>query len=511
MATFALAEEHVNSAPTLEMRGICKSFGRVTVLKGVDLTLQSGEVHALLGENGAGKSTLMKVLFGIVQPDEGSVELQGLGVVSVENPRHALSLGIGLVSQELSLVPQLDVAQNIYLGQARGVSLVPRRRNREDAAEILRTLAPHLRADTPISSLGMADRQLVEIGRTLARGGRIIAFDEPTSSLTPTERDGLFRVIDRLRQAGKAIIYISHRMEEIRAIADRFTVMRDGQVIASDSMQNFTDAELNELIAGRELSVALEGKPVGKQTEQKPLLELSRLSTARLRDVDLAVRSGEIVGLAGLVGSGRSAIMRTIFGIDPLTGGEIRVAGRQVTIDSPKQAMAAGIALIPEDRRGHAIVPMMSIEQNFGLASDTRFSRFGVLRGATRRAEIRRYVADLQIRPADIATPMANLSGGNQQKVVIARWLATGARILMFDEPTRGIDVGAKAEIYALLRRLAADGAALLVISSELPELLLLSHRIGIVSHGHLTHVLDNDGELNEDILMRYASLGGSR
>ena len=510
MASCAAAEEPAASTTMLAMRGICKSFGRIGVLKDVDLTLQGGEVHALLGENGAGKSTLMRVLFGIVQPDEGAVELQGLGPVRVESPRHALSLGIGLVSQELSLVPQLDVAQNIYLGQARGMSVVPRRRNREDAAEILRTLAPHLQADTSISTLGMADRQLVEISRTLARGGRIIAFDEPTSSLTPAERDGLFRVIDGLRRAGKAIIYISHRMEEIRAIADRFTVMRDGQVIASDSMQNFTDIKLNELIAGRELSVALEGKPVAMQAEQEPLLELAKLSTARLRDVDLAVRPGEIVGLAGLVGSGRSAIMRAVFGIDRSMGGEIRVAGRQVTLDNPKQAMAAGIALIPEDRRGHAIVPMMSVEQNFGLASDARFSRLGVLRGAARRAEIRRYVAELQIRPANIASPMANLSGGNQQKVVIARWLATGARILMFDEPTRGIDVGAKAEIYALLRRLAADGAAVLVISSELPELLLLSHRIGIVNHGRLTHVLDNGDGVNEDILMRYASLGGS-
>ncbi len=511
MPAHAMAAERAGAAPVLSMRGICKAFGRIRVLKGVDLVLRGGEVHALLGENGAGKSTLMKVLFGIVRPDEGTVEIDGLGAVQVESPRHALSLGIGLVSQELSLVPQLDVAQNIYLGRARGVGIVPRRRNRDEATAILRTLAPHLRAETPISSLGMADRQLVEISRTLARGGRIIAFDEPTSSLTPSERDSLFRVIDGLRQAGKAIIYISHRMEEIRAIADRFTVMRDGQVIASDAMADFTDARLNELIAGRELSVALEGKPAGQQAARQPLLELSMLSTERLRGIDLTVHPGEIVGLAGLVGSGRSAILRTIFGMDALTGGEIRVAGKPVAIARPKQAMAAGIALIPEDRRGHAIVPMMTIEQNFGLASDARFSRAGVLRGAARRAEIRRYVEELHIRPADIATPMANLSGGNQQKVVIARWLATGARVLMFDEPTRGIDVGAKAEIYALLRRLAADGAAVLVVSSELPELLLLSHRIGIVNRGRLTHMLENDGALNEDILMRHASLGGCR
>ena len=495
--------------PVLDMQGVSKAFGRVRVLHGVDLTLGRGEVHALLGENGAGKSTLMKVLFGIVQPDAGTITVDALGAVRVEGPRHALSLGIGLVSQELSLVPQLDVAQNIFLGQTAAPGVVPRRRHREMAAGILRRLAPHIRVDTPVSKLGMADRQLVEISRTLARGGRIIAFDEPTSSLTPAERDGLFRVIRDLRDEGKAIIYISHRMEEIRAVADRFTVLRDGRVIASDAVAAHTDRQLNGMIAGRELSHAMEARPAEAASGGAPLLELRNLSTPRLHGVNLSVRPGEVVGLAGLVGSGRSAIMRAVFGVDERTGGEIRVAGQLVAINAPADAMAAGIALIPEDRRGHAVVPMMSVEQNFGLASQKRFARFGALRGARRRAEARRYVSDLQIRPADIAAPLANLSGGNQQKVVIARWLATGARVLMFDEPTRGIDVGAKAEIYALLRRLAAGGAAVLVISSELPELLLLSHRIGIVSRGRLTRTIDNHG-LNEETLMRYANAGGA-
>ena len=495
--------------PMLAMRGISKTFGRARVLNDVDLTLQSSDVHALLGENGAGKSTLMKVLFGIVPPDAGEIEIDTLGVVQIESPRHALSLGIGLVSQELSLVPQLDVAQNIFLGQTAGLEIIPRGQHRAAAIEILQSLAPHLRVDTPVAKLGMADRQLVEISRTLARGGRIIAFDEPTSSLTPQERDGLFQVIRGLRDAGKAIIYISHRMEEIRAIADRFTVMRDGKVVATDAMKKYTDAQLNELIAGRELSLAMEGRPPPVEIGEAPLLEIRDLSTARLRNIVLSVRPGEVVGLAGLVGSGRSAIMRAVFGIDERTGGEIRVGGSIVDIKAPKDAMDAGIALIPEDRRGHAIVPMMSVEQNFGLANQKRFSRFGVLRGATRRAEARKYAADLQIRPPNIQTPMANLSGGNQQKVVIARWLATGARVLMFDEPTRGVDVGAKAEIYALLRQLAIAGAAVLVISSELPELLLLSQRIGVVNRGRLTQILENGSHLNEDVLMRYATAGG--
>ncbi len=490
------------------MQGISKAFGRVRVLDGVDLMLGSGEIHALLGENGAGKSTLMKVLFGIVQPDAGTIAIDTLGTVGIEGPRHALSLGIGLVSQELSLVPQLDVAQNIFLGQTTGLGVVPRRRHRAAATGILRRLAPHLKVDTPVSNLGMADRQLVEISRTLARGGRIIAFDEPTSSLTPSERDGLFKVIRDLRDEGKAIIYISHRMGEIRAISDRFTVMRDGRVVASDATAAHTDAQLNGMVAGRELSRAMEERPAMVARARAPLLELKNLSTSRLNGINLSVRPGEVIGLAGLVGSGRSAIMRAVFGVDERTGGEIHIDGKAVVIKEPAHAMAAGVALIPEDRRGHAIVPMMSVEQNFGLANQKRFSRFGALRGARRRAEIRRYVSELQIRPATIATPLANLSGGNQQKVVIARWLATGARVLMFDEPTRGIDVGAKAEIYALLRRLAADGAAVLVISSELPELLLLSNRIGIVSRGRLTRMLDND-RLDEETLMRHANADG--
>ncbi|MDQ0395315.1 sugar ABC transporter ATP-binding protein [Labrys monachus] len=492
-------------APLLRMNAISKAFGRIRVLQDVDLALQGGEVHALLGENGAGKSTLMKILFGIVQPDAGTIEIDGLGSVRPEGPRHALSLGIGLVSQELSLVPQLDVARNIFLGQTPALRLVPRKRHRAAALGILGRLAPHLRADAPVSRLGMADRQLVEISRTLARGGRIIAFDEPTSSLTPAERDALFAVIRSLRRDGKAIIYISHRMDEIRAIADRFTVMRDGRVVASDAIAACTNQQLNELIAGRELSRAMEGRPAPVAARMPAPLELRGLSTARLAGIDLAVRAGEIVGLAGLVGSGRSAILRAVFGLDRRMAGEIRVGGRVAAIESPADAMAAGIALIPEDRRGHAIVPMMSVEQNFGLASQRRFSRFGILRRAARRREIERHVAELQIRPADVSMPLANLSGGNQQKAVIARWLATGARVFMFDEPTRGIDVGAKAEIYALLRRLAGEGAAILVVSSELPELLLLSNRIGIVSGGRLTRIVDNDADLNEEALMRYA------
>ena len=489
----------------LSMTGIVKSFAGVRALKGVDLHLRGGEVHALLGENGAGKSTLMKIMFGIVQPDEGVISLDPVGSVEIGGPRDALAMGIGLVSQELSLVPQLDVAQNIFLGRTKGLRIVPRGDFRQEARKILDDLAPHLKTDSTVSSLGMADRQLVEISRTLARGGRIIAFDEPTSSLTPAEQEGLFAVIRRLKAAGKAIVYISHRMSEIRAIADQVTILRDGDVVAVGPISDYSEARLNELIAGRELSREMGGeKPAPVQG--KPVLRLGQLSTARVRAVDLTVGAGEIVGLSGLVGSGRSAILRACFGVDAVTAGTIEIDGRPVKVETPADAMQAGLALIPEDRRGHAIVPMMDVERNFGLGNYGRFSSYGIIKGGERRRVIRRYVEEMRIRPPRIGAEMRNLSGGNQQKVVIARWLATGARVFLFDEPTRGIDVGAKAEIYALLRRLAADGAGLVVVSSELPELLLLCHRIGIVSGGRLTHIVANDASLTEERLIELAS-----
>ena len=499
------SDESLAVSVMLRMLGISKAFHTIQVLKNVDLALRSGEVHALLGENGAGKSTLMKIMFGVVQPDTGKLDLDSIGPVRIDGPRHALALGIAMVSQELSLVPQLDVAQNIFLGQTRGMQIVPRKRHREQATSILESLAPHLKVDVPVQMLGMADRQLVEISRALARGGRIIVFDEPTSSLTPTEQEGLFDVIRRLRESGKAIVYISHRMPEIRAIADRVTILRDGAVVASGPIGDFSDDAINELIAGRELSRAMSRHRIPATVTSVPRLELRNISTRRIHNIDLTIRAGEIMGLAGLMGSGRTATMRAIFGIDRKTEGDILVDGKPVEIRVPADAIEAGIALIPEDRRGHAIVPMMTVEQNFGLASAAKFSRFGILRGGARRSAINHYVADLRIRPATISTLMSSLSGGNQQKVVIARWLATGARILLFDEPTRGIDVGAKAEIYVQLRRLADEGAAILVISSELPELLLLSDRIGVLSGGRMTRIMENSADLSEETLMTYA------
>jgi ABC-type sugar transport system ATPase subunit len=493
--------------PVLRLAGVSKSFAGVHALKGVDFDLFGGEVHALLGENGAGKSTLMRVLFGVWQPDAGEIELEGMGPVVVNGPRHALSLGIGLVSQEPSVVPQLDVAQNIFLGQKSPLSLSARSELRLAARRILDTLAPGLSETAIVGSLGMAERQMVEIARALARGGRIIAFDEPTSSLTPSERDNLFDIIRGLKQSGKAIIYISHRMKEIHAIADRVTVLRDGGVVATGPIANFGADELNNLIAGRELANELERRQARVvKNEAKEALRVEGLTASKLRGVNLLLRSGEILGLAGLVGSGRTELVRAIFGADAMTGGKIHVDGKSVSFASPAQAIAAGIALIPEDRRGQSLVPLMTVEQNFSLGNAGAFFHRGILRGSYRRKEMLRYIGELGIRPNRPDAQMRNLSGGNQQKVVIARWLRTGARIFLFDEPTRGIDVGAKAEIHELLRHLANDGAAVLVISSEMPELLAISHRIGIMREGQVVKLLENGPGVTEEQLMKLAS-----
>jgi ABC-type sugar transport system ATPase subunit len=496
------------SKPLLQLRSIAKAFAGVQALKGVDFDLRAGEVHALMGENGAGKSTLMKILFGVQRPDSGTIELDGIGEVSIDDPRHALALGVGLVSQEPSLVPQLDVAQNIFLGQTEALGVVPRSQFQAKAREILKPLAPRLPVTARVSSLGMAELQVVEIARTLARGGKIIGFDEPTSSLTPTERDGLFALIRQLKSSGKGIIYISHRIPEVYAIADRVTVLRDGRVVANSATSEVSPDELINMIAGRRLAEELQhtAKPTARSGGTEAL-RLNGVSAAgKLYDINLTLRTGEIFGLAGLVGSGRTELARCIFGADRKDAGTVYINGKPLDLRQPSDAKAAGIALIPEDRRKQALVPGMDVERNFGLANYRQYAPAGFLLLKQRRQDIQRYVEEMSIRPRRAGVRIRNLSGGNQQKVIIARWLQSGARIFLFDEPTRGIDVGAKFEIHELMRRLAKDGCALLVISSELPEILALCDRIGVMRGGRLVQTIDDCSNLTEDLLMKYAS-----
>jgi len=494
--------------PLLQLRGITKAFAGVQALKGVDFDLRAGEVHALMGENGAGKSTLMKILFGVQPPDSGTIVLDGVGEVAIDDPRHALALGIGLVSQEPSLVPQLDVAQNIFLGQTEALGVVPRSQFQAKAQEILKPLAPRLPITARVGSLGMAELQVVEIARTLARGGKIIGFDEPTSSLTPAERDGLFALIQQLKNSGKGIIYISHRIPEVYAISDRVTVLRDGRVVASRATKEVSADELINMIAGRRLAEELQhsAKPVVRAGRTEALRLEGISATGKLHDINLTLRTGEIFGLAGLVGSGRTELARCIFGADRKNGGSVYINGKPLDLRQPSDAKAAGIALIPEDRRKQALVPNMDVERNFGLANFQQYSPSGFLRLKQRRQDIERYIEEMAIRPRRAGVRIRNLSGGNQQKVIIARWLQSGARIFLFDEPTRGIDVGAKFEIHELMRRLAKDGCALLVISSELPEILALCDRVGIMRGGRLVQTIDDCAGLTEDLLMKYAS-----
>ena len=491
----------------LQARGIAKAFSGVQALKGVDFDLRAGEVHALMGENGAGKSTLMKILFGVQQPDSGTIEIEGHGAVTIQDPRHALALGVGLVSQEPSLIPQLDVAQNIFLGKTEALGIVPRSQFQAKAREILKPIAPRLPVTAKVSSLGMADMQVVEIARTLARGGQIIAFDEPTSSLTPAERDGLFDLIRNLKKGGRGIVYITHRMPEVYAITDRVTVLRDGQLVASLATSEVSPDDLIDMIAGRRLADELM-HPVHREAHGgKEALRLEGVSVAgKLHDIDLTIHGGEIFGLAGLVGSGRTELVRCIFGADPKDAGTIRVNGIPIEIRQPSDAKAAGIALIPEDRRKQGLVPVMDVERNFGLANYGQYAPSGILRLKQRRKDIERYIQEMSIRPRLAGVRIRNLSGGNQQKVIIARWLQSGARIFLFDEPTRGIDVGAKFEIHELMRRLAKEGCAILVISSELPEVMALSDRIGVMRGGRLVQTIDDCSGLTEDALMKYAS-----
>ncbi len=503
----AAAADIADQPPLLNFRRISKSFGGIHALREVDFDLEHGEVHALLGENGAGKSTLMKVLFGLIQPDDGEIHLSYVGRVSIPDPRYALSLGIGLVSQEPSVVPQLDVAQNIFLGSQRAWSRTRRKEAREEAERILEPLAPGLSVSSRVESLGMAERQVVEIARALARGGQIIAFDEPTSSLTPSERDGLFDLIRKLKRSGKGIVYISHRMAEIQAISDRVTILRDGRLVARGATREFTPDQLNDLIAGRALAAETRhGRERRDITESEVVLRTENLTGEVINEIDLEIRKGEILGLAGLVGSGRTELVRTIFGADRRTDGRIYIHAEEAEINSPDDAMRHGIALIPEDRHGHSLVPMMTVEQNFSLGNHERLSDWGVLRRRRRRKALDGLMKELDIRPRAGHQKITSLSGGNQQKVVMARWLFTGANIFLFDEPTRGIDVGAKSEVHGLLRRLAEDGATVLVITSELQELLAVADRIGIMREGRLTGVIDNSTDLTEGELMKYAA-----
>jgi ribose transport system ATP-binding protein len=487
-------------APLLAMRGMVKSFPGVKALRGVDLELRSGEVLALVGENGAGKSTLIKLLSGAHRPDAGTIEVDGREV-AFQSPQDARRAGVAVIYQEFNLVAGLTAHENIFLGQetTRG-GLLDHRGERRRAAELFRRLGVEIDLDLPCRRLSTAQQQLVEIAKALAYEARIIVMDEPTAALTAHEAARLLEIVRDLRRGGIGVIYISHRLEEIFALADRVTVLRDGANVDERPIERVTRGELIERMVGRELKDEFPRRSVSIGPSRLEVTGLGRGNA--VRDVSFSVRRGEILALTGLVGAGRTETVRLLFGADSREKGEIRLDGRLLAIRSPRDAIAAGIGLLTEDRKLEGLVLGASVRENFALPNLVRLSRFGFMRPGREREEFAGYVERLKIRIPHQEQRARNLSGGNQQKVVLAKWLARNCDVLIFDEPTRGIDVGAKYEIYLLMNRLAEEGKAIVMISSELPEVLGMADRILVMHEGRITgEIADARGATQEQIM----------
>ena len=473
------------SVPVLALEGVSKSFGAVRALRSVSLALHAGEAHALAGENGAGKSTLIKVLAGVHRPDEGTVLLDG-APVEFAGPADARDAGVAVIYQEPTLFPDLSVAENIFMGRQpkRSLGRVDHRAVHAAAAALFARLGVAMDPDRPARGLSIADQQLVEIAKALSFDARVLIMDEPTAALTGSEVARLFAVVRTLREQGAAVLFISHRLEEVFELCQRVTTLRDGGWVASEPVEGLTESDLVQRMVGRTLD---ELYPKQQTTVGSVALQVSRLTREGVfTDVSFEVRSGEIVGLAGLVGAGRSEVARAVFGVDCWDAGTVTVGGRELRPGSPSLAMAAGLALVPEDRRAQGLVMEMTIERNIGLSGLKATSRAGLM---SRRAERDRAVdwaTKLQVKYARLSDLVGTLSGGNQQKVVLAKWLATNPSVLIVDEPTRGIDVGTKAEVHRLLSSLAAEGVAVLMISSDLPEILGMADRVLVMHEGRI-------------------------
>jgi ribose transport system ATP-binding protein len=490
----------------VRMEGISKSFPGVQALADCRFELRRGEVHALVGENGAGKSTLMKILTGVYAKDAGTIRIRGKET-DIPDTKTAQRLGIAMIHQELNLVPALTVAQNIMIGREprRFVPLFLNEKKLErEAADWLDRLRLKLDPRARVADLTVARQQLVEIAKAISCRSEALIMDEPTAALTDAEIGDLFAIIRRLKAEGVGIVYISHRMEELKAISDRITVMRDGRCIDTVATADAPVERIIAMMVGREIEPR--SAPAGVSREAEIVLEARHLNRGRaVRDVSLQLRKGEIVGLSGLMGAGRTETARALFGADPLDSGEIRVNGRKVKIRQPRDAVRAGIGYLSEDRKRFGLLVDMDVQSNLSLPSWRRFSRLGWMRNAAIRHEAGKTADDLKIKTPSLEQKVKFLSGGNQQKVVIGKWLMRDCDILIFDEPTRGIDVGAKAEIYGLLESLAAQGKAIVVISSELPEILRVSHRIVVMCEGRVTGEL-TAAEATQEAIMKLAT-----
>ena len=495
------------SSLLLSMEGITKSYPGVQALAGVDLVLARGEVLALLGENGAGKSTLMKVLGGAVRPDAGRIVIDGLER-AIRSPTDALRAGVAVIHQEFNLVPSLGAADNIFLGREighgpAGLALVDRRSQHRRARELLARLGGDFDADAPCRSLSVARQQLVEIAKALAAGARILVMDEPSAALTTPEVAALHDVIRDLKRDGTGIVYVSHRLEEIAAVCDRVAVLRDGRNVGGAATAAINRGDLIRMMVGREL---VEEFPRRTTTPGDVRLVVEDLARApAVRGVSFTARGGEILALTGLVGSGRTEVLRLLFGADRKDSGSIRIDGKLVEPRSPRAAIAAGIGLLPEDRKLQGLVLGLSVRENFSLPNLSRLSRGGVIRRGEERKACAGFVSSLAIKTPRQETAVRGLSGGNQQKVVLAKWLERRCEVLLFDEPTRGVDVGAKVEIYQLMNDLAAAGKVVVMVSSDLPEVLGMADRILVMHDGRITGSIDDVAQATQESIMELA------
>ena len=487
----------------VDMRGISKSFDGVSVLRDVDFSVEHGEVHALAGGNGAGKSTLMKILQGVHSSDAGTIRIDG-EVVKISSIHEAKAAGIGMVFQEFSLVPSLTVAQNIYLGVeplGRG-GLIDDREAVRRARQVFSDMEVEVDPRAHVSSLGTAYWQLTEIAKALAQDARVLIMDEPTASLAKHETEALFALVERLKARGISIIYISHRMDEVYRIADRITILRDGAWLFTEPLAALTPARIVEGIVGKKIEGEMSYLDRGHSPEGEVLLEARALHAGpRVRDVSFTLRAGEIIGLAGLMGSGRTELARVLFGIDRLASGQILIRGREVSLSNAKQAMAAGLALIPEDRRDQGLVLDHSVRDNLLLPLLGKIGQGPLVSGSRGRSLAARLIEQFAVKVANPARAVRLLSGGNQQKVVLAKWLGTEPDVLILDEPTAGVDIGTKSEILDMIRSLADAGKAVIVISSEYPELLAVSDRILVLRDGAITRELPRSEIADEEAL----------
>jgi len=509
-----MSNQPANTEVLLEARGVSKSFPGVQALDRVDLAVRRGRLNAVVGENGAGKSTLMNILAGVFPPDSGEVLVRGQPV-RFRNPREAQRAGIAIIFQELNLVPDLTVAENIFLGREprNRFGLLELARMNAEAGVWLRELELDVDPRTPVSRLRVGAQQVVEIAKALAFNSQVLILDEPTSAITKQEVEVLVRLVRRLKERGVGLIYITHKLDELPPIADDLTVLRDGRLVGARPFAATTRDEIIRMMVGRELA---ELYPRTECLAGAELLSVKGLSLMRprsrelaLQDVSFTIRRGEVVGLFGLMGAGRTELLQTLYGLYPHSStGEIRLEDQLVSIRSPRDAIEAGLALAPEDRKAEGLVLALSVTENATLASLETTQRCGFLQPARERRLAESWVERLGIKLASLDAPVRNLSGGNQQKVVLAKWLATAPQVLLLDEPTRGIDINAKKQIYGLIDELAHDGLGILLVSSELPEILAIPDRILVLAEGRLTAEFVR-GEATEEAVLRAALLGG--